>query len=75
MVSPVLIGRHAELDLLEQALHTAQNGDGRLVLLSGEAGIGKSRLVEEARRAAEENLTEDAIKRAVKQWRADTYRA
>ncbi|HEY2012935.1 MAG TPA: DUF6526 family protein [Bryobacteraceae bacterium] len=27
-----------------------------------------------ARRAAEEKLTPDAIKRAVKQWRADTYR-
>jgi len=27
-----------------------------------------------ARRAADENLTEDAIKRAVKNWRADTYR-
>src|SRR5512142_2912390 len=26
-----------------------------------------------ARHAADENLTEDAIKRAVKQWRADTY--
>ena len=28
-----------------------------------------------ARRAANENLTEDAIKREVKAWRADTYRA
>jgi L-cystine uptake protein TcyP (sodium:dicarboxylate symporter family) len=28
-----------------------------------------------ARKAAEENLTNDAIKRAVKNWRADTYRA
>ncbi len=27
-----------------------------------------------ARKAAEENLTNDAIKRAVKNWRADTYR-
>jgi len=27
-----------------------------------------------ARRAAEENLAPDAIKRAVKNWRADTYR-
>jgi len=30
--------------------------------------------VELARRAAREHLTEDAIKRAVKNWRADTYR-
>jgi len=28
-----------------------------------------------ARRAADQNLTEDAIKREVKVWRADTYRA
>ena len=28
-----------------------------------------------ARRAAEEGLTPDAIKRAIKEWRADTYRA
>jgi hypothetical protein len=27
-----------------------------------------------AKRAAEENLSEDAIKRAVKEWKADTYR-
>jgi hypothetical protein len=27
-----------------------------------------------ARRAAAENLSEDAIKRAVKNWKADTYR-
>lgn len=27
-----------------------------------------------AKRAADENLTEDAIKRAVQQWRPDTYR-
>lgn len=31
--------------------------------------------VELAQRAAKENLSEDAIKRAVKNWRPDTYRA
>ncbi len=30
--------------------------------------------VELAARAVQENLSEDAIKRAVKSWRADTYR-
>ena len=31
--------------------------------------------VELAQKAADENLSEDAIKKAVKNWRADTYRA
>jgi len=33
-----------------------------------------SEFVALARRAADENMTPDAIKRAVKQWRADMYR-
>lgn len=33
-----------------------------------------SEIVALARRAAEENLTSNAIKQGVKQWRADTYR-
>jgi len=33
-----------------------------------------SEFVALARKAADENMTPDAIKRAVKQWRADTYR-
>ena len=39
-----LIGREEELDLLLRRWSKAKSGDGQVVLLSGEAGIGKSRL-------------------------------
>ncbi len=48
-----IVGRKAELAALEEALAGARGGAGRLVGLSGEAGLGKSRLVEEAVRIAE----------------------
>ncbi len=40
-----LIGRDQELALLLDRWETAKSGEGQLVLLSGEPGIGKSRLV------------------------------
>ena len=39
-----LLGRDEELELLLRRWQQAKNGEGRVVLLSGEAGIGKSRL-------------------------------
>jgi len=39
-----LVGREEERDLLLRRWSKAKTGDGRVVLLSGEAGIGKSRL-------------------------------
>lgn len=48
-----IIGRKAELEALERHLGAAKEGRGSLTLLSGQAGIGKTRLVEEfANRAA-----------------------
>ncbi|MCH9675884.1 MAG: AAA family ATPase [Gammaproteobacteria bacterium] len=41
-----LIGRASEMSLLRDAWVDAANGSGRLVILQGEAGVGKSRLVE-----------------------------
>lgn len=42
-----LIGRDDELDLLLRRWHSAIAGEGQAVLISGEAGIGKSRLIAE----------------------------
>jgi class 3 adenylate cyclase/predicted ATPase len=39
-----LVGREEELDLLLRRWSKAHSGEGQVVLLSGEAGIGKSRL-------------------------------
>ena len=39
-----LVGREEELELLQRRWPRAKNGEGQVVLLSGEAGIGKSRL-------------------------------
>ena len=54
----VLIGRDQELKTLEKALHAARGGIGCCILLTGEAGIGKTRLIEELKQqAAAENFT------------------
>src|SRR4051812_2498868 len=45
--SPELVGRRAELATALLLLDTAARGDGRALLVTGEAGIGKSRLVAE----------------------------
>ena len=39
-----IVGREEELDLLLRRWSRAKTGEGRVVLMSGEAGIGKSRL-------------------------------
>ncbi len=39
-----LVGREEELELLLRRWTRAKTGEGQVVLLSGEAGIGKSRL-------------------------------
>jgi predicted ATPase len=45
--SPYLVGRRIELQLLNAAFGRASGGDPALVLVAGEAGVGKTRLVEE----------------------------
>ncbi|MBR7835469.1 AAA family ATPase [Actinospica durhamensis] len=45
--SPVFIGRRSELSRLRAAFERAATGQPQSVLLGGEAGVGKTRLVEE----------------------------
>lgn len=45
VLSPIVIGRDRELASLEDHLREATAGRGRAVLLSGEAGLGKSALL------------------------------
>jgi len=56
VVSPVLVGRTQEMDTLERALHSAQRGAGQCIVIAGEAGVGKSRLLSEICRRAEVEL-------------------
>jgi predicted ATPase len=54
----LLLGREAELSALESALADARLGRGRLFLLAGEPGIGKTRLADElCARATDERVT------------------
>jgi DNA-binding CsgD family transcriptional regulator/tetratricopeptide (TPR) repeat protein len=46
-VSPVFVGRGPELSKLRSLLASASDGDPAVVVVGGDAGIGKSRLIEE----------------------------
>lgn len=52
VVCPVLIGREQELSLLERSLKQALTGQGQVLLISGEAGVGKTRLLAEVQALA-----------------------
>src|SRR5215470_957954 len=52
LVCPVVIGRGHDLASLRLLVDRAKSGQGYVALLSGEAGIGKSRLVAEVKTEA-----------------------
>ncbi len=52
IMCPETVGREPQLATLKLALMEAQQGLGQIVLLAGEAGIGKSRLVAEVKAEA-----------------------
>ena len=54
-----LVGRQEELGLLLRRWRQARDGQGRVVLISGEPGVGKSRLLAEL----EERLSGEAFRR------------
>ena len=45
ILCPILIGRDAQVAALTLLLEQARSRQGQIVLINGEAGIGKSRLV------------------------------
>ncbi|HVM25165.1 MAG TPA: AAA family ATPase [Candidatus Limnocylindrales bacterium] len=52
MVSPVLVGRDDLLELADRRLAEVRSGRGEVLLLAGEAGIGKTRLLGAVERRA-----------------------
>ena len=53
VVCPRLVGREEQLVALESALHGAASGEGTVILVNGEAGIGKTRLITELKHRME----------------------
>jgi tetratricopeptide (TPR) repeat protein len=67
------VGRQAELDELSAALDEAAQGQGRVYLLSGEPGIGKTRLIQELTREAGERGWQVAAGRCWEEGGAPAY--
>ncbi|MEP6986258.1 MAG: AAA family ATPase, partial [Chloroflexota bacterium] len=57
ILCPVLIGRTHDRDSLFHLLDELDNEHGKTLLISGEAGIGKSRLLNEAKTHAKQSAT------------------
>ena len=57
VICPVFIGHENDLRLLDRLILQSKGGTGQIALISGEAGIGKSRLVKEAKARAPEGTT------------------
>lgn len=51
-LSPTLVGRIEQLESIRRQLEQAHRGQGGVLLIMGEAGIGKTRLVREAKQLA-----------------------
>ena len=49
IVCPIMVGRAADLTALQVLIDQTKQGEGQVALISGEAGIGKSRLVAEGK--------------------------
>ena len=58
LIGSVFVGRQQEIDELKSALEDALSGQGRLVMLAGEPGIGKTRTAQELAAYAESRETQ-----------------
>ena len=74
---PPLVGREHELGVLGDAIEEVLVGRGRLVALVGDAGLGKSRLIEETRSRWRERAPADTrgddIQRLWETWQCVSY--
>ena len=70
MAANVFVGREAELQHLQELLRLAAAGQGQVVFIAGEAGSGKSALVEEFMRHAE--LVDPAVVAAIGECNSQT---
>jgi class 3 adenylate cyclase/tetratricopeptide (TPR) repeat protein len=79
--SSPLVGREREMEQLRDAIEEAQSGGGRIVSLIGEAGLGKSRLVQETlaewtrRRPDDPSRIGGEIHRLWESWQCVSYDA
>ncbi|WP_419998041.1 helix-turn-helix transcriptional regulator [Streptomyces boninensis] len=64
-LSPVFAGRTEEMEALNAALARADAGEPQAFLIGGEAGVGKTRLLEEFLRGAEERGALTAVGRCL----------
>jgi DNA-binding CsgD family transcriptional regulator len=74
VLCPVLVGRRAEIQALESALAGALAGRGGCAVITGEAGIGKSRLIRELARMAAGRQVPVVMGRAVPASASAAYR-
>ena len=74
-----LVGRAREVDEISKAIEDAQSGGGRIVSIVGEAGLGKSRLISEARAAWDRRMPDahdpSELHRAWEIWQCVSYDA
>jgi DNA-binding CsgD family transcriptional regulator len=74
VLCPVLVGRRAEIQALESALAGALAGRGGCAVITGEAGIGKSRLIRELAQMATGRQVLVVMGRAVPACASAPYR-
>jgi tetratricopeptide (TPR) repeat protein len=74
VLCPVLVGRRAEIQALESALAGALAGRGGCAVITGEAGIGKSRLIRELARMAADRQVPVMMGRVVPASTSAPYR-
>ncbi len=68
-----IVGRDFEMVRFETALAAAAQGRGRLILVEGEPGIGKSRLLEAMQRRAHNSGAEVAVARCMEVGRTPAF--